>query len=454
MSMHSCVVAPHLKDELSTADTGKYGMMFAGLGGLETDETYLLALGREGSLMDVDAQHEGEGASDNPRIPAGFPIFGQFIAHDITADRSLLHHHALLEELRNFRTPRLDLECLYAAGPSGDPHLYDLNDLDKFLLGINEVGELNDLPRNRQGRALVGDPRNDVHLMISQMHLAFLKFHNHVVELLREQGTPAGNVFNEARRLVRWHYQWIVTHEFLPLSVGDALMNDLLENGPRFYSFVDEPFIPVEFADAAYRFGHSQIRNRYTLNAKGVTGNVFPDCAGTCPVPHERVIDWRYFFAVDSKHTPQASKKIDTSLAHALMHLPTSVVGETEYPEQHSLAYRDLERGLALNLPSGEAIARYMGVEPLSADDVGLNKLGYQGETPLFYYILKEAEVRNKGHFLGEVGGHIVAEVLLGLLDGDPTSYRNADTAWVPTLPGERAGDFTLADLLRFAGVA
>ena len=94
MSMHSCVVAPHLKDELSTADTGKYGMMFAGLGGLETDETYLLALGREGSLMDVDAQHEGEGASDNPRIPAGFPIFGQFIAHDITADRSLLHHHA------------------------------------------------------------------------------------------------------------------------------------------------------------------------------------------------------------------------------------------------------------------------------------------------------------------------------------------------------------------------
>src|SRR3989442_5188962 len=138
--------------------------------------------------------------------------------------------------------------------------------------------------------------------MISQMHLAFLKFHNRVVELLREQGTPAGNVFNEARRLVRWHYQWIVTHEFLPLSVGDALMNDLLENGPRFYSFVEEPFIPVEFADAAYRFGHSQIRNRYTFNAQGVTGNFFPDCAGTCPVPHHRVIDWRYFFSVDSKH--------------------------------------------------------------------------------------------------------------------------------------------------------
>jgi hypothetical protein len=454
MSIHSCVVAPHLKDELSTADTGKYGKMFSNVKGLETDETYLLALGREGSLMDVDAPHMGESVSDNPRIPAGFPIFGQFIAHDITADRSLLLHHERMEELRNFRTPRLDLECLYVAGPSGDPHLYDLNDLDKFLLGINDAGELNDLPRNRQGRALVGDPRNDVHLIISQLHLAFLKFHNRVVDLLREQGTPAGNIFNEARRLVRWHYQWIVAHEFLPLSVGDVLMNDLLENGSRFYSFVEEPFIPVEFADAAYRFGHSQIRNRYTLNAKGVAGNIFPDFAGTRPVPHERVIDWRYFFAVDSQHTPQASKKIDTSLAHALIELPASVVGETQYPEQHSLAYRDLERGLALDLPSGEAIARYMGVEPLSADDVGLNKLGYQGETPLFYYILKEAQLRNNGQFLGLVGGRIVAEVLLGLLDGDPTSYRNADGAWTPTLPGQRRGDFSLADLLRFAGTA
>jgi hypothetical protein len=452
VSIHSCVIAPHLKQDFLTTDTEKYGKMFADLPGLETDEDYLLSLGREGSLMDVDAHHEGEAASDNPRIPAGFPVFGQFIAHDITADRSLLLHHARLAELRNFRTPRLDLECLYAAGPTGDPHLYDLDDPDKFLLGINELGELNDLPRNRQGRALVGDPRNDVHLIISQLHLAFLKFHNSIVDLLREQGTPAASVFNEARRLVRWHYQWIVAHEFLPLSVGEMLMDDLLDDGPRFYSFVEEPFIPVEFADAAYRFGHSQIRNRYTLNAHGATGSVFPDCAGTCPVSSDRAIDWRYFFAVESQHKPQASKKIDTSLAHALMHLPESVVGQTEYPEQHSLGYRDLERGLALDLPSGEAIARFMGEEPLRADEVGLNTLGYHGETPLFYYILKEAEVRNGGQYLGAVGGRIVAEVLLGLLDGDPTSYLNAEIEWKPILPSERSGHFTLADLLRFAG--
>ena len=454
MSIHSCVVMPHLKDSLSTTDSGKYGRMFATLPSLAVDEEYLLKLGREGSLMDVDAAYDNrQESTDNPRIAAGFPIFGQFIAHDITADRSLLLHHARLEELRNFRAPRLDLECLYGAGPSGDPHLYDMEDFDKFLIGINDIGALDDLPRNRQGRALVGDPRNDVHLIISQLHLAFLKFHNRVVDWLREQGVPASDVFNKARTLVRWHYQWIVAHEFLPLSVGDALMHDLLTNGAQFYAFEESPFIPVEFADAAYRFGHSQIRSRYVLNKQGIAGNVFPDCAGTCPVSHERVLDWYYFFEIPGHQAPQASKKIDTSLAHSLMHLPESVVGKTEVPEQHSLAYRDLERGLALDFPSGEAIARAMGVEPLTGDEVGLHTLGHHGETPLFYYILREAEVRNGGEHLGDVGGRIVAEVLLGLLDGDPTSYRNAETQWTPVLPGAQKGDFKVADLLNFAGV-
>jgi len=429
--------------------------MFPDLPGIETDEEYLLALGRAGSMMDVESgQDDQEGKSDNPRIPAGFAFFGQFIAHDITADRSLLQHHARLEELRNFRTPRLDLECLYGAGPTGDPHLYDLDDLDKFLLGMNNKDKPDDLPRNRQGRALVGDPRNDVHLIISQLHLAFLKFHNRVVDMLRDQGVRSSDVFNQARRLVRWHYQWIVVHEFLPLSVGETLMRDLLTNGPQFYTYDDYPYIPVEYADAAYRFGHSQIRTIYTLNDSGARGSIFPDYAGTCPVPHDRVVDWAYFFRVDDNRLPQPSKKIDTSLAHSLIDLPKSVVGETEIPEQHSLAYRDLERGLALDLPSGEAISRAIGIEPLTKDEIGLSKIGYHGETPLFYYILKEAQIRNGGERLGDVGGRIVAEVLLGLIDCDPTSYRNTETEWRPSLQSVQEGHFTMADLLRFAHVA
>jgi Animal haem peroxidase len=455
MSTHSCIIAPHLKDALSTAEGGKYGRMFPDLPSPQTDEALLLTLGRSGSVMDAASRpDETDSSTDNPRIPAGWTFFGQFIAHDITADRSLLLHHARLNELRNFRTPRLDLESLYAAGPTGSPYLYDLDDAVKFLLGINDQGEMEDLPRNRQGRALLGDPRDDVHLIISQLHLAFLKFHNAVVDYLRAQGIPSSTVFSQAQRLVRWHYQWIVVHEFLPLIVGEDLMRELLSTGLKFYTYPDQPYIPVEFADAAYRYGHSQVRSIYTLNDGGAKGQVFPDCAGTCPVPHNRAVDWAYFFSVDSKRPPQASKRIDTVLAHSLIDLPDSVVGNTEISEQHSLAYRDLVRGEALDLPSGEAIAGVMGVEPLSQDEVGLRAMGWQSETPLWYYILKEAEVRQGGKRLGEVGGRIVAEVLLGLIDGDPTSYRDVEAEWRPELPSSQADRFTMTDLLRYAGEA
>lgn len=453
MSTHSCVIAPRLKQALSQDGISKYGRMFPNQPAPPDNEAALLLLGRSGSVMDAPVSHDVSTASDNPRISAGFTFFGQMIAHDITADRSLLSHHARLQELRNFREPRLDLESLYGAGPTGEPFLYDLDDPDKFLLGINDIKQPDDLPRNQQGRALIGDPRDDVHLIISQMHLAFLKFHNRIVDWLRTQGTPAADVFSEARRLVRWHYQWIVVNEFLPLTVGESLVEDVLTNGLQYYSYEPVAYIPVEFADAAYRFGHSQIRNDYVLNSGGAHGQVFPECAGTCPVPHERAIEWSYFFNVDAQHPPQASKRIDIHIAHAMINLPVSVVGDTELPEQHSIAYRDLERGDALDLPSGEAIARVMGVAPLTKEENGLSAVQWQGETPLWYYILREAQVRHNGEQLGEVGGRIVAEVLVGLIASDPNSYFHAEGDWKPTLPAAQQGDFTIADLLRFAQV-
>lgn len=448
---HSCVIAPHLKDALSQAEAGKYGRMFPDLPPPQNDEAILLTLGKSGSYMDASRSEASEATSDNPCIPAGFTFIGQFVAHDITSDRSLLLHHARLNELRNFRAPRLDLESLYAAGPTGSPYLYDLEDSDKFLLGRNDVGAPDDLPRNQQDRALIGDPRDDVHLIISQLHLAFLKFHNAIVDFLRASGVKPSVVFSEAQRLVRWHYQWIVINEFLPLTVGEELVEDILTNGPKFYSYENGPYIPVEFADAAYRYGHSQVRSIYKLNGGGAQGQVFPDCQGTCPVDHDRTINWAYFFEIDSTQPPQASKRIDTILAHSLIDLPTSVVGTTEIPEEHSLAYRDLIRGEGLDLPSGEAIARVMNVAPLTPDEVGLQQIGWHSETPLWYYILREAEVRHQGERLGLVGGRIVAEVLTGLIKADASSYLNAENAWQPTLPAARQGHFTMADLLHFA---
>jgi hypothetical protein len=428
--------------------------MFPQLHSRQASETALLALGKAGASMDVGVEPDSDDpANDNPRIPAGFPIFGQFIAHDITADRSLLQHHARTGQLQNFRTPRLDLEGLYGAGPTGNPYLYDANDPDKFLLGINDQGRPNDVPRNQQGRALVGDPRNDVHLPISQLHLAFLKFHNAVVDHLRRQIVPAQDIFLRAEQQVQRHYQWIVVNEFLPMNVGAPLVEDILSEGPRFYRPAGDVAIPVEFADAAYRFGHSQIRTTYRLNSHA-TGCIFPDCAGGRMVPEQQTLDWRYFFAVDDAVPPQSSRRIDAQLAHSLIDLPTSVVGEAEIPEHHSLACRDLLRAHALDLPSGERIARAMGVPVLTEDEIGLRALGWDGnETPLWYYLLREAKVRNSGEYLGEVGGRIVAEVLIGLLQRDPDAYLNAKPNWGPVLPAAQEGRFTMADLLRFAGV-
>jgi len=444
---HSCVLHLDLKGALSSGSGGKYGRMFPDLPALECPESDVLALGRAGAEMDVVAD---DAASDNPRIPAGLTMFGHMIAHDLTADRSLLHHHAKLKEIRNFRTPALDLECLYGAGPMGAPYMYDASDSDKFLLGATNGGQPDDLPRNSQGRAIIGDPRNDVHGILGQFQLAMLKFHNRVVDHIRREGVDAGETFAQAQRNVRWHLQWAALHEFLGLTVGEDLARDVLANGPKHFKPKGHAFIPVEFADAAYRFGHSQIRVRYQLNATA-TAMIFPDLAGGRPIPSERTVDWRYFLNLEEAIAPQASRRIGPRLAHTLIDLPEEVVGATPRPEYHSLACRDMLRARALDLPSGETIARHIGASPLSPGEVGLREYGWKCETPLFYYILREAELRHNGERLGEVGGRIVADTLVGIIDADPTSYRSADPAWTPTLPSREAGRFDVADAVAFA---
>ena len=451
MRTHSCVIAPHLKAPLAhDAPGGKYGRMFPRLPALKIDEDVLRALGRGGALAQPGTA-AADPEDDNPRIPAGFAILGQFIAHDLTRDPSLLHHHARLGELRNFRAPRLDLEVVYGAGPLANPYFFDLRDPDKFLIGINDARQPSDVPRNAQGQALIADSRNDVHMIISQLHLAFLKFHNRIVDALRAQAAPGETLFDEARRVATWHYQWIVVHEFLPLTVGEDLVAEILHRGRSAYVFKGAPRIPVEFADAAYRFGHPQIRETYRLNDRTEGARIFPDLAGTRPVPAAYAVDWKHFFNIPGQPPAQPSRRIRAGLAAALSSLPEAIVGKTDVPEERSLAYRDLERGISCALPSGESIARALGLTPVSAEALGLQALGWAGETPLWYYVLQEASVQAGGEHLGDVGGRIVAEVLIGLLQADPAAYQNVSPDWRPTLPASREGEFTMADLLELA---
>ncbi len=105
-----------------------------------------------------------------------------------------------------------------------------------------------------------------------------------------------------------------------------------------------------------------------------------------------------------------------------------------------SLAVRDLLRGESTALPSGEAVAGLLGVPALTGG-------GWPGGTPLWFYILKEAEQTTGGNGLGPVGGRIVAEVLIGLLRADPASYLALEPDWTPVLPAAGPA-FGLTDLL------
>ena len=259
---------------------GTYTRLFDRIPRLAGDEQSLHALGAAGGVCD------GTDRCFDATVAAGWPFLGQFVAHDITADRSPLVSRADPAGVRNYRTPAANLECLYGGGPIGSPYLYDRDDPALLLTGEHA----GDVPRNGQGVALIGDPRNDVHLFVNQLQVALIHAHNLLVRRLREDGEPEPSVFDEARRALTWHYQWVVLNDFLPVLVGKELAARLLVDGPMLYEASETPRIPLEFADAAYRYGHSQIRDRYLINESSEPRPLFPDLIGLKPVPPERVL--------------------------------------------------------------------------------------------------------------------------------------------------------------------
>jgi hypothetical protein len=403
---------------------------------------------------------------DNPTIPAGYTYLGQFIDHDLTFDpTSSLDRQNDPDALTNFRSPRFDLDCIYGRGPADDPFLYDKTAAgEKLLIGHHDNED--DLPRNSQDTALLGDPRNDENIFVSQLHLTMLKFHNKVVDLVAaDPGLRRGSetTFEAAQRIVRWHYQWLVVHDFLRRVVGQQTLDAVLDESGRyprvhrrFYKWARDPFMPVEFSVAAYRFGHSMIRGAYKLNTLvGPLPTFTPDPVGQNPLRHFGgfrilppfwTIEWARFFEVDGAGSDarQQSRLIDAKLADPLAALPPEIGGA-----RPSLIERNLTRGARLLLPSGQDVAHHMAADVLDDSDLGLPG---GGPAPLWYYLLKEAQIQANGHHLGQVGGRIVAEVFLGLLEKDPSSYLRNQPSWTPFLPSASPGEFTMPDLLAFTG--
>jgi hypothetical protein len=473
-------------------DPGMFGRMFPNLEPLVVDDAPLKEL--------ADAMKDANPADttgNNTKIPAGFTYLGQFADHDITLDlTSFGDKEADPTAVENFRTPALDLDSVYGLGPDGSRQLYARNPGDadgktpgpKLLIGktisVDDVTitPRNDLPRNPEGFALIGDHRNDENLVVAQTHLAMLKFHNKVCDQLAASGVPTGEIFAQARQMVTWHYQWMVLHDFVERVTEKGIVARILDQGRRFYRFKKTPYMPVEFSAAAYRFGHSMVREVYSHNRKftpggvipaslnllfkftglsgGIIGDLAPDpVQPPLPIPvlsSNWIIDWRRYHEVLAANPPNVplnpSRKIDPFLIPQLHDLPG---------DGGSLPFRNLKRGVMLGLPSGQDVARAMRIRnPLTPAEIAkgtdgavARKHGLHEHTPLWYYILKEAEQRGGGERLGPVGATIVAEVFIGLVHGDHQSYLwQKGKGWRPTLPSKTAGEFTMADLLRFVG--
>jgi hypothetical protein len=266
--------------------SGRFGRLFPTLDARDpTGAALAEAMGKLGGPMDAGASATDH-SHDNPTMPAGFTFLAQFLDHDLDFDpTSSLERQTDPNAITNFRTPSLDLDNIYGAGPNATPYIYDNSTPDVEKLLLDPVNP--DLARNAQNKALIGDPRNDENMIVSQLQRAFIKAHNAIVDGLKastfrdvygnlantntDDSGGESTVFLAAQQLLRWHYQWIVLHEFLPLICGKPLVDDVLEHGPRFFHPVPgkEPFMPVEFSVAAYRFGHSTIRSARPIRSTG-----------------------------------------------------------------------------------------------------------------------------------------------------------------------------------------
>ncbi len=493
---------------------GRFGRLFRSLPPARFKERSSDTPGDEEKVLDklaeamtaeaeFDNDPDKRDPEENQGITAGYTYLGQFIDHDLTLDPlSSLDRQNDPDSLVDFRTPRFDLDCVYGRGSDDEPFLYRQDGV-RMLLGRKLSGNDNDpnvrdVPRNspskgENARAVIGDPRNDENVIVAQLQASWLRFHNRVADVMKD--AP----FAEVQRMVRWHYQWVVLHDFLPTILHPdiyaailphvAKKTNILRDPPQLLFFDPPrkfPFMPIEFSTAAYRFGHSMVRPFYRLNkklpkpfvifaidtSKVKNGNIVEggeSLAGFRAFPDTWAIDWRLFFPktgekpvlAGSKERVQPAYKIDTSLVNPLGNLPGL--------DPAMLAKRNLKRGFQMGLPSGQVLADAMGEAIIADKDLKVGKAtledsknnkplenlssAFKGNAPLWFYVLAEAQQQFKTDDtpirLGPVGGRLVGETFVRLLLEDGQSFLRQSPNWKPFHEFRAPnGEFRMFDLL------
>ena len=396
-------------------------------------------------------------SENNPEMLSVFTYFGQFVDHDLTLDLSPSPTETTdPTTLFNSRTFRFDLDSVYGGGPTKSPQLYAA-DQRHFLVQNPNPNGVPDLPRNPDGSAILIEARNDENQILSQIHASFLLLHNRLVD--------RGLSFEQAQRRTILLYQTIVAKEVLPHFVGQATADKALTRGalPNFFrpGNPNRPNTPVEFSVASYRFGHSMVRRAYRLQpgpdgAAGANVQVFsltaPDLRGGRQLTADRIIDWGNFVPEltrpENTLSVNVSRKIDPLISSSLFVLPIPGAAASG---SNVLAFRNMVRAKFYDMPSGEDVARRMGIPVI---ETGL-AAPFDQHTPLWFYILAESAQSANGVTLGPVGGQITAEVFADILRRDRDSILRGERRFVPNGPeAGPAGRFILADLFVASGLA
>ncbi len=472
-------------------DVSRFGYLFPDLA---TDPAALLPISE--STMDNLARlgatmlDRGSISEFDSNIHAGYTYLGQFIDHDIVfthvpktprdlTDSCMLGDSHLVPwdlayidaNVRNQRTAILELESIYGGKPlaprdPSDPRLMMIGKVSTDGAALKGEDHFNDLPllprALNEGHRVpwIGDKRNDQTLILSQLHVAFLRAHNSIV---RKRNCS----FEEARLLLRQHYLWLIVHDFLKKRIAnpDIVEEVINSTKPRYPPTDTEFFLPLEFTVAAFRFGHSMIRSTYYLNDNlpiENLRNLFTLAAlrkngggSFTSIPESKVISWKEFLPGGEN----VARRLDTRMVEPLL----AVLDEKEQivPCETRLAVQDLRRGYMMRIPTGQAIALKLGAKRLEEEDLleasatelqfeVLKDSGFVDRTPLWFYVLAEASLEG-GNRLGPIGSYLVAEVIVGLVRRLDYSFLNQKD-WSPNL-GLSPGEFTLSDLLRLAGV-
>ena len=383
---------------------------------------------------------ERNDCADSKSVTNGEATYGQLLAHDMTFENvSSFKKSFQPKPLTNQRSIGLDLDSTY--GLRTESYFYQKKQSSKLLLVEQQNDEQTkrwwDVPRNSEGVAIIPDPRDDESIIVSRIHVLMMQFHNQYINQFLK-GLPEAEKFREARLRMTWFYHWLTVHHYLYKVLDKSICDDILQNGPQYYQY--PYFIPLEFSGAAFRIGHSQSRDVNQLNEHTIAGIFDLGSFEAADV----YVDWSYLFDCGDGKV-QMAKKIDSKIAPAFHDIP--FLKHEKDIRQRSLIFRNLKRGVVYGLPSGESVAKRLCLEPLRIPET--EKLCLSG-TPLWFYILKEAEMLHDGEHLGPVGSRIFGEVFFTILKSDPNSYLVQHPKWEPNGLGNDRGVFGFKELINF----